>query len=147
MKIIRKSAAHILVQRILKEKGFSIFKPKSNEWLLILSEVHGEITPIEPAVLLPIVLKCYRMDAKKYSLEAIIANTFENEPDFFRAYLEMILEPFEGTYLDNSETTTHLFFKKGVLSITAGDLKKIEYKDLSAYVWNRPITDHELGLR
>jgi len=147
MGIISKTAAHFEVQRILREKGFFLYKPKNHLRLQIVKVDNRVVSPVNQEVLLPLVVEVYRRDAEKNSLEDIVAEVFELEPDTFRVYLEMTLDTFDGTFQKDTATTTNLFFKNGVFIVTADEITKIEYRDLTGYVWSRQIIDHELDLQ
>jgi len=147
MRKISKNAVHLNLQRILREKGFSLYRPKNHKRPRIVCVEGNVVTPVEPEVLLPIVLEIYMKDAEKNSLEEITAKIFENEPETFRLYLEMTLDPFDGTFRNDSSTTTHFYFKNGVLAVTADDITRIEYADLPGHVWNRQIVDFDLDLQ
>jgi len=147
MKNKNNNAVHREVQRILREKGFFLYRPKNKKRPQIVSVDAMVVTPVEPEVLLPIVADCYRKDAEKNSLEETTAEIFEIEPETFLAYLKMTLDYFDGTFLVGTATTTYLFFKNGVFEVTAGDITKIEYGDLPGHVWNRQIVDYDLDLQ
>jgi len=147
MGILSKTAAHLLVQRTLRERGFSLYRPKNGGWPRIVIVESMIVTPVEPDAVLPIVLEIFRTDVEKNSLEEIVAEVFELEPDTFWLYLEMTLDPFDGTFLVGTATTTYLFFKNGVFAITAGDITRMEYADLPGHVWSRQIVDYNLDLQ
>jgi len=147
MKIVSNNAVHLEVQRILKEKGFFLYRPKNKKRPQIVSVDAMVVTPVEPEVLLPIVQECYRKNAEKNSLEEVTAKIFEDEPETIRLYLQMTLDQFDGTFMTDTATTTHLFFKNCVFAVTAGDITRMEYRDLPWYVWSRQIVDHDLELQ
>jgi len=147
MKNKNNSAVHREVQRILREKGFFLYRPKNKKRPQIVSVDAMVVTPVEPEVLLPIVADCYRKDTEKNSLEEMTAKIFEIEPETFLAYLKMTLDSFDGTFLVGTATTTYLFFKNGVFAITADDITRMEYADLPGHVWSRQIVDYDLELQ
>jgi len=108
MIIISKNAVNLKVRRLFREQGFLFYRSKNNGRPIIVTEIDGEVKAIEPVALLSLVQECYRKDAKENSLEAMIAKIFEEEPDTFKAYLETVLEPIDGTFLDNNASITHL---------------------------------------
>ena len=124
---------HILFKQFLEDNGFYKYCPEGAKNYVFVKVTNNLIDHTDEKQIKDFVLN-HLIDIDDIS----IYNYFADHTRFFKEEFLSLLSTIDIYFIEDSKTTSYLYYKNCAVKITKDNLEIIDYLDLGGYVWKDP---------
>ena len=127
---------HILFKQFLEDNGFYKYCPEGAKNYVFVKVTNNLIDHTDEKQIKDFVLN-HLIDIDDIS----IYNYFADHTRFFKEEFLSLLSTIDIYFIEDSKTTSYLYYKNCAVKITKDNLEIIDYLDLGGYVWKDHVID------
>ena len=121
---------HILFKQFLEDNGFYKFCPEGSKNYVFVKVTNNLIDHTDEKQIKDFVLNhLFELD------DASIYNYFADNTRFFKEEFLSLLSTIDIYFIEDTKTTSYLYYKNCAIKITKDSLVVLDYIDLGGYVW------------
>jgi hypothetical protein len=121
---------HILFKQFLEDNGFYKFCPEGSKNYVFVKVTNNLIDHTDEKQIKDFVLNhLIELD------DASIYNYFADNTRFFREEFLSLLSTIDIYFIEDTKTTSYLYYKNCAIKVTKDSLDVLDYIDLGGYVW------------
>tara|TARA_R110000803_G_scaffold13077_3_gene36948 strand:+ start:1037 stop:3454 length:2418 start_codon:yes stop_codon:yes gene_type:complete len=132
---------HILFKTFLEDNGFYKFNPEGSKNYVFVKVTNNLIDHTSEKEIKDFILN-YVIELDDMS----IYNYFADQTRFFREDFLTLLSTIDIYFIEDSNTTSYLYYKNCAVKINREGLEPIDYMDLGGYVWKEHIIDRKFTI-
>jgi len=132
---------HILFKTFLEDNGFYKFNPEGSKNYVFVKVTNNLIDHTSEKEIKDFILN-YVIELDDMS----VYNYFADQTRFFREDFLTLLSTIDIYFIEDSNTTSYLYYKNCAVKITKEGLEPIDYMDLGGYVWKEHIIDRKFKI-
>jgi len=132
---------HILFKTFLEDNGFYKFNPEGSKNYVFVKVTNNLIDHTSEKEIKDFILN-YVIELDDMS----IYNYFADQTRFFREDFLTLLSTIDIYFIEDSKSTSYLYYKNCAVKITPEGLEPIDYMDLGGYVWKEHIIDRKFTI-
>lgn len=132
---------HILFKTFLEDNGFYKFNPEGSKNYVFVKVTNNLIDHTSEKEIKDFILN-YVIELDDMS----VYNYFADQTRFFREDFLTLLSTIDIYFIEDSNTTSYLYYKNCAVKINKEGLEPIDYMDLGGYVWKEHIIDRKFKI-
>ena len=132
---------HILFKTFLEDNGFYKFNPEGSKNYVFVKVTNNLIDHTSEKEIKDFILN-YVIELD----DMTIYNYFADQTRFFREDFLTLLSTIDIYFIEDSNSTSYLYYRNCAVKITKEGLEPIDYMDLGGYVWKEHIIDRKFKI-
>tara|TARA_R110002072_G_scaffold110330_6_gene238019 strand:- start:7308 stop:9725 length:2418 start_codon:yes stop_codon:yes gene_type:complete len=132
---------HILFKTFLEDNGFFKFNPEGSKNYVFVKVTNNLIDHTSEKEIKDFILN-YVIELD----DMTIYNYFADQTRFFREDFLTLLSTIDIYFIEDSNSTSYLYYRNCAVKITKEGLEPIDYMDLGGYVWKEHIIDRKFKI-
>ena len=132
---------HIAFKQFLEENGFYKFNPQGSKNYVFVRVTNNLIDHTSEKEIKDFILN-YLLDEDDIS----IYNYFAEHTRYFREEFLTLLSSIDVFFIEDTASTSYLYYRNCAVKITSKEVKPIDYIDLGGYVWKDHVIDRDFAI-
>jgi hypothetical protein len=132
---------HIAFKQFLEEHGFYKFNPQGSKNYVFVRVTNNLIDHTSEKEIKDFILN-YLIDEDDIS----IYNYFAEHTRYFREEFLTLLSSIDVFFIEDTSSTSYLYYRNCAVKITSTEVKPIDYIDLGGYVWKDHVIDRDFTI-
>ena len=132
---------HILFKNFLEDNGFYKFNPEGSKNYVFVRVTNNLIDHTSEKEIKDFVLN-YLLTIDDLS----VYNYFAEKTKYFREEFLTLLASINVFFIEDTKTTSYLYYMNCAVKITTNDITLIDYIDLGGYVWRDHVIDRNFTM-
>jgi len=132
---------HVSFKNFLEENGFYKFCPEGSKNYVFVKVTNNLIDHTSEKEIKDYILN-YLLDLDDIS----VYNYFAEHTRYFREEFLTLLSSIDVYFIEDSKSTSYLYYRNGAVEISLNNIKQIDYLDLGGYVWKDHVIDRDFAL-
>jgi len=132
---------HIAFKQFLEENGFYKFNPQGSKNYVFVRVTNNLIDHTSEKEIKDFILN-YLLDEDDIS----IYNYFAEHTRYFREEFLTLLSSIDVFFIEDTSSTSYLYYRNCAVKITSNQVKPIDYIDLGGYVWKDHVIDRDFTI-
>jgi hypothetical protein len=132
---------HLLFKHFLEDNGFYKYCPEGSKNYIFIRVTNNLIDHTSDKEIKDFVLN-YLLDMDDVS----VYNYFADNTRFFKEEFLSLLSTIEIYFIDDTKSSSYIYYKNCAVKITKDDIKTIDYLDLGGYVWKDHVIDRNFSM-
>ncbi len=132
---------HILFKNFLEDSGFYKYFPEGSKNHIFIKVTNNLIDHTSEKEIKDFVLN-YLLEIDDVS----VYNYFADNTRFFKEEFLSLLATIDIYFIEDTKTSSYLYYKNCAVKITKDEIRPIDYVDLGGYVWKDHVIDRNFSL-
>ena len=132
---------HYYFKNYLEDNGFYKFNPEGSKNYVFVRVINNLIDHTSEKEIKDYVLE-YLLSVDDIS----VYNYFADRTRYFREDFLTLLSSIDVFFIEDTKTTSYLYYMNCAVKITHDEINMIDYLDLGGYVWKDHVIDREFSL-
>ena len=132
---------HIAFKQFLEENGFYKFNPQGSKNYVFVRVTNNLIDHTSEKEIKDFILNYLLSDD-----DISIYNYFAEHTRYFREEFLTLLSSIDVFFIEDTSSTSYLYYRNCAVKITSNEVKPIDYIDLGGYVWKDHVIDRDFTI-